>query len=303
MTATSGIIVLGGTGMLGHKVFQTLQATTPDILTIMRKRKSEFPYYNIPWLQSANVVDSIDVLDFDALAEILSERRPRFVINCVGIIKQRDDANSPVPMIAVNALLPHRLADLCASWGGRLIHISTDCVFSGGRGMYTEQDASDADDLYGRTKYLGEVSRENALTLRTSIIGRELTTHRSLLDWFLSNDGKRVRGYRNSVFAGVTTNHLADLIVHIMSNYENLSGLYQVASAPITKCNLLVLLRDAFGCDIEIDQIDGENVDRSMSGAKLREAIGYVCPSWQELVKQLAEDPSPYSTWLKCQIV
>ena len=300
MTATSEIIVLGGTGMLGHKLFQILQASFPDTVTVIRKRRRDNPYHNIPLFQSANVIDAIDVLAFEKLAEVLRDRRPQFVINCIGIIKQRDEASSRVSMIALNALLPHRLADLCTSWGGRLIHISTDCVFSGQRGMYTEEDVSDADDLYGRTKYLGEVSTQNALTLRTSIIGRELTTHRSLLDWFLSNNGKRVSGYRKSIYSGVTTNQLAQVVTHIVSNHPNLSGIYQVASEPIAKSDLLILLRDAFGCNIEIDQIDGEDVDRSMSGSKLREATGYVCPPWPVLARQLAEDPTPYDIWLRC---
>lgn len=299
MTKTPEIIVLGPTGMLGHKLFQILQGSFPDTVAVIRKRRGDYPYSNIPMFQSARVIDSIDVFVFEKLAEVLRDRRPQFVINCIGIIKQRDEASSRASMITLNALLPHRLADLCASWGGRLIHISTDCVFSGRRGMYTEEDASDADDLYGRTKYLGEVSTQNALTLRTSIIGRELTTHRSLLDWFLSNSGKRVNGYRKSIYSGVTTNQLAQVVTHIVSTHPTLNGLYQVASEPITKCDLLILLRDAFGCKIDIDQIEGENVDRSMSGSKLREAIGYVCPPWPVLVRQLAEDPTPYDMWLR----
>ncbi|MGA2988810.1 MAG: sugar nucleotide-binding protein, partial [Terriglobia bacterium] len=147
--------------------------------------------------------------DFNALEATLSALRPDYVVNCVGVIKQRTEAISPIPSITINSLLPHKLAQMAARWGGRIIHFSTDCVFSGKRGWYTEEDPSDAEDLYGRSKFLGEVVVANALTLRTSIIGRELVEHRSLLDWFLAQNHKTVHGYRRVIYSGVTTNYLA----------------------------------------------------------------------------------------------
>jgi dTDP-4-dehydrorhamnose reductase len=178
-----------------------------------------------------------------------------------------------------------------------VIHFSTDCVFSGSRGGYTEEDAPDATDLYGRSKFLGEVQAPNALTLRTSIIGRELAHHASLLDWFLGNQHGRVRGFRGAIYSGVTTNHLAELVERIVVHHADLTGLYQVASAPISKYDLLLAIRDAYGMDIEITPVDGENSDRSMQGGKLRAAIGYVAPAWPELIAQLAQDPTPYERW------
>jgi dTDP-4-dehydrorhamnose reductase len=237
--------------------------------------------------------------DFAALEAVLSALRPEYVINCVGVIKQRAEAVSAIPSITINSLLPHQLARMSERWGGRVIHFSTDCVFSGKRGKYVEEDLSDAEDLYGKSKSLGEVACENALTLRTSIIGRELSEHRSLLDWFLGRNHTTTGGYHKVIYSGVTTNHLAELVAAIIADHPELNGLYQVASDPITKYDLLGLVRDAYKLDIRIEPNDREVSDRSMKCEKLRQAIGYQCPDWPELVRQLAEDKTPYKDWLE----
>lgn len=292
------IIVLGAAGMLGHKMFQRLRAAFPGTVAAMRKPAACPPFHRIDLLQGADVVSGIDAMDFEALSAWLSEIRPDYIVNCIGVIKQRPTAQEAIPTITINALLPHRLAALAAGWNGRLIHFSTDCVFSGARGAYTEEDESDAHDLYGRSKFLGEAAGANALTLRTSMIGRELVEHRSLLDWFLAQKGRSVRGFRRVIYSGVTTNHLTDLVADIIRNYPDLSGLYQVASRPISKHDLLCFLRDAYSLDVEITPDDAEESDRSMVGQKLERAIGYTAPSWPELVNQLATDRTPYESWL-----
>lgn len=235
--------------------------------------------------------------DFPALRGWLSSVRPAFIVNCAGIVKQRSEARDPVPSITVNSLLPHQLASAAAGWGGRVIHFSTDCVFSGDRGNYTETDLPDARDLYGRTKFLGEVASENALTLRTSIIGRELAGRLSLLEWFLSQRGRTIRGFKRVIYSGVTTNHMAALVADIIRAHPALTGLYQVAAAPISKYDLLCLVRDSYGIDVTIVPDVEEVSDRSMTGGKLREAIGYVAPQWPELIGELASDPTPYDRW------
>jgi dTDP-4-dehydrorhamnose reductase len=291
------IVILGGTGMLGHKLFQQLRQQWSRTICAVHPRKADPLLSRIPLFQNEAVIDGLDVSDFDRLAGLLREIQPDFVVNCVGLIKQREGASSPVPTITLNALLPHQLAELAAVWGGRVIHFSTDCVFSGMRGNYQETDPSDASDLYGRTKYLGETVEPNALTIRTSIIGRELANHRSLLEWFLAHRGGRVDGYRKAIYSGVTTNHLAEVVRDIIAAHPHLTGVYHVASTPISKCDLLCLLRDAYNLDIAIYPVDGEICDRSMDGSKFRAAIGYTCPSWAVLTKQLAEDPTPYDDW------
>jgi dTDP-4-dehydrorhamnose reductase len=288
------IIVLGGGGMLGHKMFQVLRERFTGTFCTVWEDIRKPPFDHVELLQGDDVIMGVDVTDFPALGAVLSAFRPEYVVNCVGVIKQRAEAVSPIPSITINSLLPHKLAQMAARWGGRVIHFSTDCVFSGKRGGYVEEDFPDAEDLYGRTKFLGEVATANALTLRTSIIGRELSEHRSLLDWFLAQNHKTVRGYRRVIYSGVTTNYLAELVASIIQEPPGLNGLYQVASEPISKYDLLCLLRDAYQLDVRIEPDDLEASDRSMRHDKLREAIAYKCPPWPVLARQLAEDNTPY---------
>ena len=300
MTNSPKIVILGGTGMLGHKMFQHLRRGFPGTVCTMREPVSQASYKAIELFQGGDVIGCVNAFDFEAMAETLTHLKPQFLINCIGMIKQRADALSHIPSITLNSLLPHRLTKLCAGWGGRLIHFSTDCVFSGRRGMYREDDQSDAQDLYGRSKFLGEATEANALTLRTSIIGREIAGRDSLLEWFLSHTGRRVPGYRRAIYSGVTTNHLAGVVSDIIEHSPRLQGLYQVASSPISKYELLCLLREVYGIKIVIDAVDGECADRSMDGSKFSEATGYKCPSWSSLATELATDSTPYEKWQNC---
>jgi dTDP-4-dehydrorhamnose reductase len=236
-------------------------------------------------------------MDLSALRRTLEAERPDVIINCVGIVKQRQEARLAIPSITINSLLPHLLAEWAGNWGGRLIHFSTDCVFSGKKGNYCEDDPSDAEDLYGKSKYLGETTEANALTLRTSMIGRELDHFSSLLEWFLAQKGRRVKGFRRVIYTGVTTNHLADLVGKIINDYPLLFGLYQVTAPAINKYELLSRLRDAFHLDVEIVADDSEVSDRSMNGWCFLKATAYREPSWDDLIAQLAQDKTPYDQW------
>lgn len=293
------ILVLGGGGMLGHKMFQILDSQFDEVACTILGAKTDEPYRRIPMFQGDKVFERLDATQFQALEVLLRDLRPAVVVNCIGIVKQRPEAKAHIPSITLNSLLPHVLTDICAAWGGKVIHFSTDCVFSGKRGGYTEEDTPDAEDLYGRSKFLGEVTCDNALTLRTSIIGRELKNFRSLLEWFLAQKGKTVRGFTRAIYSGVTTIHLSNLVADILRNHDSLAGLYQVASEPLSKYDLLKLLRDAYELDVEIVPDDEVVCDRSMKADKLRTAIGYVCPSWPKLVAELAADPTPYDEWRK----
>ena len=291
------IAVLGVTGMLGHKMFQVLRREFDDVWGTALEDTAAPPFDRVELLRDARVRGGLDVSNFDALRAWLRGIRPEFVVNAVGIIKQRDAASAAVPSITLNALLPHVLAATAAEWGGRVIHFSTDCVFSGHKGAYTEEDVPDAEDLYGRTKALGEVTGENALTLRTSIVGRELHAHRSLLDWFLAQNHGQTRGYRNVWYSGVTTLELAAVVARVIATRPGLNGLYQVVAEKISKHDLLALVRDAFGLDVEIVIDDGPAHDRSMRGEKLQAALGYTADPWPALVERLAQDPTPYAKW------
>jgi dTDP-4-dehydrorhamnose reductase len=291
------IVVLGVAGMLGHKVFQLLREGYPGTIGTTRSDVSRPPLNRVSLLAGADVVAGVDVMDFGTVRDHLRGWQPEVTINCVGVIKQRDAAHSPIPSITINSLFPHRLAEAAGEWGGRIVHFSTDCVFSGRRGNYRESDQSDAEDLYGRSKFLGEAAAPNAITLRTSIIGRELTEHRSLLDWFLAQNGKTVRGFRRAIYSGVTTNEMASVVARVVNDHPGLAGVFQVVSEAITKFELLLLIRDAYGLDITVEPDDHEVCDRSMIGERFFAATGWRAPSWPEMIGRLAADSTPYADW------
>jgi dTDP-4-dehydrorhamnose reductase len=280
--------------MLGHKVFQAVCATFVESWGTVRAALPEEQRRAL-FGPAARVIEQVDVLDWPNVAGVIGDIRPDVVVNCVGIVKQRADASAAIPSITINALLPHRLAALQRTWGGRLVHISTDCVFSGARGHYTELDESDAHDLYGRSKFLGEVADENAVTLRTSMIGRELSEHRSLLDWLLQQRGRMVRGYRRAFYSGLTTNELTRVILLLITEHPRLTGLFQVTSDTITKFDLLRLIVETYGLDLQVDPDDEFFCDRSLIGDKFRLATGYQCPAWPALIAELYADGTPYT--------
>jgi dTDP-4-dehydrorhamnose reductase len=237
---------------------------------------------------SERIIVGIDVENQDSLIRVFTEVRPLVVVNCIGLIKQLVDAEDPLQALPINAMLPHRLARLCELAGARLIHISTDCAFAGTKGNYRESDLSDATDLYGKSKYLGEVAYPHTLTLRTSIIGHELASAHGLVDWFLAQE-TRVKGYRRAIFSGLPTVELARVVSEIVLPRPELSGLYHVASAPISKHDLLKLVAEVYGKSIEIVPDEAVVVDRSLNAERFHEATGYIAPPWPELVRRMYE--------------
>jgi len=288
------ILILGAGGMLGHKLYQQFSRQFDTYVTV-RDSYRAYDCYNL--FDAERFIGGVDAHDFDTVVRAIADVRPDVVINCIGIIKQLKQAKDPIISITVNALFPHKVANLCRAAGARFIHISTDCVFDGRKGMYTEGDPSDAEDLYGRSKYLGEVDAPGCLTLRTSIIGRELNTASGLVEWFLSNRGGRVKGYRQAIYSGFTTIALAQIIADIITTKKELSGLYQVSSEKINKYDLLVLAREAFGVDIEIEADDTVKIDRSLDSSRFRAETGFAPPSWESMIQQMAADPTPYDDW------
>lgn len=224
-------------------------------------------------------------MDLQALVSVLDKVRPEVVINCVGLIKQIADAKDPLTALPINSMLPHQLALLCSLAQARLIHVSTDCVFSGRRGGYREDDISDAEDLYGKSKYIGELhDRPGAITLRTSIIGHELNSSQSLVDWFLSQQGA-VKGFSKAIFSGLPTVELARVMKDYVLPRPELSGLYHVAAQPIDKLGLLRLVAKQYDKHTEIIPDDKLVIDRSLDGNRFSEITGYIAPAWPELVR------------------
>jgi dTDP-4-dehydrorhamnose reductase len=288
------IVVLGAGGMLGHKVFQAVHSAFPDAWATIHGPLSSYPVSAIGAFNLGRVIDRWEAVELERVDSTLRRLEPAFVVNCIGVIKQRSSSHDALLSITVNSLLPHKIARTLAEWGGRVIHISTDCVFSGSRGMYSESDLPDALDLYGRSKALGEVVGENSLTLRTSLIGRELRNHSSLLDWLRSHNHQTVPGFRKAWWSGVTTNYLADLIVSLIRTHPKLSGLFHVASQRISKFDTLQELRDAYQLDIKIVPDDGFILDRSLNGSRFEQVTGYHVPSWPDLLSQLVSDTTLY---------
>jgi len=291
------ILILGGEGMLGHKVYQVLSQRFETYATFQDSGGlwTKFPMYQ----DCDHTSGMVNALDFDSVVRAVGKVRPDVVINCIGIIKQLKQASDPIICLKLNSLFPHQLAELCEAAGARMFHMSTDCVFSGRKGNYTEDDVPDAEDLYGRTKLLGEVNRPGCLTIRTSIFGRDFLKQSALLEWFLSNRGGRVRGYKNAIYAGFPTQVLAHIIGDIIVDYPGLSGLYQIASQPISKYELLVRIRDAMKLDIEVEPYDNPPCDRSLSAARFVETTDYDIPDWDEMIAELAADSTPYDEWRK----
>ncbi|MDQ3270868.1 MAG: SDR family oxidoreductase, partial [Pseudomonadota bacterium] len=234
------------------------------------------------------VLSGVDVENIDSLTRLFARVRPDVVVNCVGLIKQLAGVDDPLVAIPINAILPHKIANLCDVAGARFVHISTDCVFSGDRGMYTEGDICDATDLYGRSKYLGEVDYPNAITLRTSIIGHELAGTQSLVGWFLSQTVK-VMGFRRAIFSGLPTVELARVIRDHVIPRPELHGLYHVSASPINKFDLLSLVAQTYEKNIEIVSDDHLMIDRSLDSTRFRGITGYKPPDWPELVRRMRE--------------
>lgn len=286
--STPRILVLGAGGMLGHEAIRVL-APDFEVWGACRdpRRLADLG------VSAPRILNGLDATD-GATAYALVERvRPDLVLNAVGIVKQLAAAKAAIPSIVVNSLWPHVLADACATHGARMVHVSTDCVFSGTRGGYTESDVPDAFDLYGRSKLLGEVTdRDNVVTVRTSIIGWQLGEPTGLMGWFAAHRTEPLKGFVKAVFSGLTTHALTDVIRDVILPDTGLSGLWHVSADPIDKYTLLAELAGYRGWDVDLSPADGPVIDRSLDSTRFRERTGWTPPSWDEMLDQLAREHS-----------
>jgi len=286
MTKKCDVLVLGATGMLGSAVLKYFFSRREySVIGTMRG-------FNVPSgleaLESC-VIGGIDVENIDMLTRVLAQYKPSYVINCVGLVKQLAESNDPLKCMPINSLLPHRLAHLCNLGNARFVHISTDCVFDGEKGMYLESDWPNARDLYGRSKLLGEVDYSNSITLRTSIIGHEIGLGHSLLEWFLGQTESSINGFSKAVFSGFPTVELARIIHDYVIPEPYIHGLYHVSSNPINKYELLKLIAKEYSKDVDVKADDSLVIDRSLDSSKFREATRFQSSSWQEMVAKMRE--------------
>jgi len=280
------LLILGGSGMLGHQLWRGFHAQH-DTWVTLRRPVADFAVHNL--FDEAKAIQLDDITDDTALERALGQAKPEAVINCVGLIKQRDEASDEALTLRVNAEFPHRLAKRCGEAGARLIHFSTDCIFAGTKGNYTESDPSDAADLYGQSKHQGEVADAHSVTLRTSVIGHELGTNLALLDWFLSQRGQAISGFTKAIYSGFTTLEMARIVDRILTQHPALSGVWHVASEPISKFALLQLCREKLGWEGVIAPNDEFVCDRSLNADRFNQATGYTPPSWEAMISELAQ--------------
>ena len=271
--------------MLGHQLVKSWSERF-DVWTTLRGDFSSVERFGI--FDQKKTIENVSAENFDSIVKAFSIARPQIVVNCIGVIKQLKTSKDPIPTLTINSIFPHRAANLCRASGARFITLSTDCVFSGMRGNYSDADAPDATDLYGQSKHWGEVEGENWLTIRTAIIGRELGTAHSLVDWFLSNRGGRVKGFTKAIYTGFPTIVLADILGNVIENYKELSGLWHVSSEPINKYELLRLINDAFDAIIEIEPFEDFYCDRSLDSTRFRQATNFKPETWKEMVKRMS---------------
>ena len=286
------VLVLGASGMLGHKLWEKLPKRFPDTWGTLRG--SEDSYQKIPLLVSPSLIYGLDVLNIHDLKAALEKVRPDVIVNCIAVTKRNEGSkfnpHDTIKVIQINSELPYQIAEWANANNCRVIHFSTDCVFDGEAGGYLESDPPNAIDLYGRTKVLGELNENHGrcLTLRSSFIGREISHHTELLEWFLAQNGKTVTGYRKAVFSGLASWVLADLVGDIIERFPEMAGRFQVASEPINKYELLNIVKDVFSLSIEILPDDNLVMKRNLNGSNFQALTGFIAPSWREMVKGIA---------------
>ena len=276
------VLVIGASGMIGSTVLRVL-CESKDLAVSGTVRNASGKRFFTSAIAS-RLIEDVDVEHPDALLKVLDDVRPDVVINCAGLTKHKPEADDPLVSIPINTLMPHRLAGLCKLAGARLVHVSTDCVFSGEKGGYAEADFADARDVYGKSKVLGELVYPHTITLRTSTIGHELQSKYGLLDWFLSQE-TRCNGYARAIFSGLPTVIFAQVIRDVVIPHNELSGLYHVAAKPINKFDLLKLIADVYGKSIDIVPDDKLVINRSLDAERFRAATGYVAPEWEEMIQ------------------
>ena len=280
------ILILGASGMLGNAMLRVLSENTAhDVRGTVRSSASAAL---LPESLRGSLIMGVDVENLDQVARMLDQFRPDVVINCIGLIKQNAEADDPLSALPINAMLPHRLSRLASLIGARLVHFSTDCVFAGTKGGYTEDDQSDAYDLYGRSKYLGELHEPHTITVRTSIIGHELASARSLIGWFLGQAGS-VKGFTRAIFSGLPTVEIAKIVRDCILPNKVISGVWHVSADPIAKFDLLQLVAEIYGKQIEIIADDSLVIDRTLDSTRFRLETGYVPPNWPELIRMMRD--------------
>lgn len=284
MDSKQKVLILGGSGMLGHMLVNNFNLDFDLWCTVRNKSEKLLHVLNI---DKDKIIDKINVEDFDNLHNLIMEIKPDVVVNCIGVVKQVSDAKNINKSLLINSLLPNYLKLLSSLYSFRLIHISTDCVFSGNKGNYKEEDICDASDIYGKTKMLGEINQHNCLTLRTSFIGPEIETNNGLLNWFINNNNEEISGYKNALFSGFTSMELSKIIKRIIIDYKYINGIYHLSSYTISKFDLLNLINDIFNLRKNIIPLEEPFINRSLNSDKLKNILNFDFLPWDNMIEEL----------------
>lgn len=288
------ILVFGANGMLGHKLYQSFSQRF-DVYGTIRGDFGTVLKYGI--FDPDRIIQNVEAFDRTSIKHAIETVKPDCVINAIGVIKQLPTSKDVIQTLSINSIFPHILAELSLEFGFRLITISTDCVFDGTKGKYSETDAPDARDLYGLSKLLGEITANGALTIRTSIIGRELETGHSIVEWFLHNRGGSVKGFTKAIYTGFPTVIFADILTDVIANRNDLTGVWHISSDPISKHDLLNLLDESYKTNITVEPSEAVVIDRSLDSSRFRSKTGFEPAPWKEMVAAMASDPTPYGSW------
>jgi dTDP-4-dehydrorhamnose reductase len=281
------VLVLGAYGMLGHRLLLDLSPHFDAVGAVRTIKHWDAPI--MEKMSVLNIVSGMDATDLTSVSSIVRRYKPAVIVNCIGIVKNAPAAKDPITTISVNSLFPHQLLSIANQTESKLIHISTDCVFSGKEGNYKQDANPDPIDMYGRSKLLGEID-DGALTLRSSLIGRELGSQHGLVEWFLANRGKSVSGYRHAIFTGFPTHEMSKIIAMLIEKSPIENGIWHVASDPISKYDLLSKINTHLGTTISISEDEAVHCDRSLNGKNFSKSTGYRAPGWDDMIKSMVGD-------------
>lgn len=283
---------MGISGMIGHKMFQVLNKNFPQaVFATTRTHQKELS--EILSIESPKLFD-LELTNQNQIQAVLEKVKPSVVINCTGITIRKLKTETPETVYAVNSVAPKIISFWCEQNNAKYIHFSTDCVFDGAKGSYSETDCPTATDLYGRSKYLGEIQSPSSLILRVPVIGRELFSKTELLEWFLSQKNKKISGYSEVYYSGMTTTRLAEEVTHLIKNFPELRGLYHISTEKISKYDLLVQLNQVFKNQTEITKDSSRKSDKSLACDKYMAKTKFTKPSWKQMLPEIYNENDFY---------
>ena len=283
--------------MLGHQMWRRVnewaKGSSHQVFGTVRKSKDHYQALGLPNTQ--NLFDGVDVGEFKKLDALLNQIKPSIVINCAGITLRKKDLSDIEKCYQLNGMLPQFVGQWCNTHDAKLFHFSTDCVYDGKKGSsYLESDMPSAFDHYGQSKYLGEASTGNSLTMRLSIVGRELENKTELVEWILSQKDKHAKGYNAVKYSGLTTAYVAREVIRVIEKYPEISGLYHVSSEPISKYEIMEKINAKFDLNIKIEKNNEIVSNKALDCSRYEKATGFQKPSWDQMIDDLFADREFY---------